>query len=74
MRKKKKTAFEAWLDEQVQSDPDFKRRVQETLRGMRLKQETVAFFAERRRRADFAAFDRIMNRAGGEPPRAGDEV
>jgi post-segregation antitoxin (ccd killing protein) len=29
---------------------------------------TAAFFAERRGKADFDAFDRIMNRAGGEPP------
>jgi hypothetical protein len=36
--------------------------------------ETATFFADRRRRADFEAFDRIMNRTGGEPPRAGDEV
>jgi hypothetical protein len=35
---------------------------------------TAEFFAERRERADFAAFDRIMNRVGGEPPRPGDEV
>lgn len=33
---------------------------------------TAAFFAERRERADFAAFDRIMVRAGGEPPRPDD--
>ena len=35
---------------------------------------TAAFFAERRERADFAAFDRILKRAGGEPPRPGDEI
>jgi hypothetical protein len=29
---------------------------------------TAAFFAERRERADFAAFDKIMKRKGGEPP------
>ena len=29
---------------------------------------TATFFAERRSRADFDAFDRLMNRAGGEPP------
>jgi post-segregation antitoxin (ccd killing protein) len=33
---------------------------------------TAAFFAERREKADFAAFDRIMVRAGGEPPRPDD--
>ncbi len=31
-------------------------------------------FAERRARADLAAFDRIMNRKGGEPPRPEDEL
>ena len=35
--------------------------------------ETASFFAERRQRADFDAFDRVMNRKGGEPPRPGDE-
>jgi len=30
--------------------------------------DTVAFFAERRSKADFTAFDRIMRRKGGEPP------
>jgi hypothetical protein len=35
---------------------------------------TAAFFAERRERADFDAFDKIMARKGGEPPRAGDLV
>ena len=35
---------------------------------------TAAFFAERRNRADFAAFERILNRKGGEPPREGDEA
>jgi uncharacterized protein (DUF1778 family) len=36
--------------------------------------ETVQFFAERRTQADFDAFNRIMNRSGGEPPRSGDEL
>jgi uncharacterized protein (DUF1778 family) len=35
---------------------------------------TATFFAERRTRADFAAFDRLMRRKGGEPPRPDDEV
>ncbi len=30
---------------------------------------TAAFFAERRERADFTAFDRLMRRKGGEAPR-----
>ena len=34
---------------------------------------TAAFFAERRGRADMAAFRRILKRRGGQPPRAGDE-
>lgn len=35
---------------------------------------TARFFAERGARADLAAFDRIMARPGGEPPRADDLV
>ena len=34
---------------------------------------TAAFFTERRSRADFDAFDRIMARSGGVPP-AGDDI
>jgi hypothetical protein len=34
---------------------------------------TASYFAERRARADWAAFDRLMARTGGEPPRPGDE-
>jgi len=33
---------------------------------------TAEFFAERRARADFVAFDRLMARAGGEPPHPDD--
>jgi len=29
---------------------------------------TATYFAERRARADFAAFDKLMRRKGGEPP------
>ena len=36
--------------------------------------DPVAYFAARAARADDAAFDRILNRQGGEPPRPGDEV
>jgi len=32
------------------------------------------FIEQRRQKADFAAFDRIMNRSGGEPPRPGEEM
>ena len=35
---------------------------------------TEKHIQERARRADLAAFDRILNRAGGEPPQAGDEL
>ncbi len=33
-----------------------------------------AFFAERRKRADFKAFDRIMNRKRGEAPEPEDRI
>ncbi len=36
--------------------------------------ETARFFQDRRARADFKAFDRIMKRRGGKPPREGDEM
>ena len=32
------------------------------------------FFQSRAANADVAAFDRLMSRPGGEPPRAGDEL
>ena len=35
---------------------------------------TAAFFAERRKRADFEAFDRLMSRASGEPPAPEDVI
>ena len=35
---------------------------------------TAAFFAERREQADFEAFRSIMQRKGGQPPTAGDEL
>jgi hypothetical protein len=34
---------------------------------------TAACFAERKGRADLKAFRRLLDRKGGEPPRAGDE-
>ncbi len=34
----------------------------------------AAFFEERRARADWDAFDRLVTRKGGEPPRQGDEA
>ena len=36
--------------------------------------QTARFFQERKARADFKAFDRIMKRRGGKPPRQGDEL
>jgi len=36
--------------------------------------ETARFFEDRKKRADFKAFDRLMKRRGGEKPRRGDEV
>jgi hypothetical protein len=36
--------------------------------------QTARFFQDRRARADFKAFDRIMRRRGGEPPREDDEM
>lgn len=36
--------------------------------------ETARFFADCKASADFKAFDRIMKRRGGEPPRQGDEL
>ena len=36
--------------------------------------ETARYFADRKARADFKAFDRILRRKGGEAPRKGDEV
>lgn len=35
---------------------------------------TASCFTERKGRADWAAFDRLMARKGGEPPRPGDEM
>ena len=36
--------------------------------------QTARFFQDRKARADFKAFDRIMRRRGGKPPREGDEI
>ncbi len=36
--------------------------------------ETARFFNERADRADMDAFRRLLDRQGGEPPRAGDEL
>jgi len=36
--------------------------------------ETARFFQDRKARADFKAFDKIMKRRGGKPPRQGDEL
>lgn len=44
--------------------------VAEKLSAMR----TAAFFAERRARVDFTAFDRLMQRRGGEAPQPDDRI
>jgi hypothetical protein len=36
--------------------------------------QTARFFADRKAGADFKAFDKIMRRKGGKPPRPGDEL
>jgi hypothetical protein len=36
--------------------------------------QTAEFFADRQASADFKAFDKLMKRRGGKPPRAGDEM
>jgi hypothetical protein len=36
--------------------------------------QTARFFADRRARADFKTFDKIMRRRGGKPPLEGDEI
>jgi hypothetical protein len=36
--------------------------------------QTAEFFADRKSRSDFEAFDKLMKRRGGRPPRAGDEM
>jgi hypothetical protein len=36
--------------------------------------QTAEYFASRKARADFKAFDKIMGRRGGKRPRAGDEM
>ncbi len=35
---------------------------------------TASYLAERRGHADWKAFDRLMSRKGGQPPRPGDEL
>jgi len=35
---------------------------------------TIDLFEDRAARADYETFDRVMNRKGGEKPRAGDEM
>jgi hypothetical protein len=36
--------------------------------------QTARLFEDRRARADFKTFDKIMRRRGGKPPREGDEM
>lgn len=35
---------------------------------------TESYFSERKRRVDFKAFDKLMRRKGGEPPKAEDRI
>lgn len=35
---------------------------------------TASYFVERQGRADWEAFDRLMSRPDGQPPRSGDEM
>jgi hypothetical protein len=35
---------------------------------------TASYFAERRGHADWQAFDRLMARSEGDPPKSGDEI
>ena len=43
----KKTAFMAWVDRKIKSDPGLKKMVQENLAEMRLEQELAALRARR---------------------------
>jgi hypothetical protein len=36
--------------------------------------QVAEFFEDRKAHADFKAFDKIMKRRGGKPPRTGDEM
>ena len=36
--------------------------------------ETARFFTDKKARADFHEFDRILSRQGGQPPQEGDEL
>jgi hypothetical protein len=36
--------------------------------------QTATFFQDRKARADFKAFDKIMKRRTGKPPREGDQL
>ena len=36
--------------------------------------QTARFFADRKARANFSAFDKIMRRRGGKAPREGDQI
>ena len=65
-----KSAVEKWAREEGISTNQFvATAVAEKLAVM----STAAFFAERKDRADFKAFRRLLNRKGGEAPRVGDE-
>ncbi len=42
--------------------------------GTTLGQWPAEYFRERAERVDMEAFRQVLNRAGGEPPRPGDEL
>lgn len=81
--KTKQSTFPLWLPSSIKAEVE--RRARED--GIGINQfiataaaeklsamNTADFFAERRARADFDAFDRIMNREGGQPPAQGDQM
>ena len=58
----------------LQDGPSINQFVSSAVAAKVAAMETAQFFQDRRARADFKAFDRIMKRRGGEPPIAGDEL
>jgi hypothetical protein len=55
----------------ARSDPDAQPLAPQQLARMR---RVSPYFAKRAARADFAAFDRLMKRRGGEPPQPDDRI
>jgi hypothetical protein len=65
-----KKAVEKQSEEDGTSINQFVAAVAEKLSALHVAE----FFADRKARADFKAFDKIMKRRGGKPPRTGDEM